>query len=189
MSNKSVEEIEQYILNINSYETEAEITVNSNKNQNTYKVNQKFMRENNLYRQEIIEPENIKGIVFSYDGTNLIVKNTTLNLSKIYEKYNYIGSNDLSLIQFINDYKESEEKTAKEKDGTIILEVKIKNGNKYKAYKKLYINKDDAMPTKLEIQDITQNALIYILYNEIKINNLQKEDIIAFKLSNINEDI
>ena len=189
MSNKSLDEIEQYILNINSYETEADITIKSNKNENKYKVKQKFLKENNLYKQEVIEPENIKGLIFSYDGTNLKIENTQLKLNKIYENYNYIGSNDLSLIQFINDYKEGEEKSISEKDGTVILEVKIKNGNKYKAYKKLYIDKSKGVPTKMEVEDITQNVIIYILYNEIKINNLQKDDIIAFKLRNINEDI
>ena len=41
----------------------------------------------------------------------------------------------------------------------------------------------------MEIQDVSQNIIIYILYNEIKINNLQKEDILAFKLSIENQDI
>lgn len=189
MINKSAKEIEEYILNINSYETEAIITVNSNKNQNKYKVKQQYIKEENLYKQEIIEPENIKGVSIFYDGQNLKIENTNLNLNKIYENYNYIGSNDLNLIQFVNDYKENDEKKLEEKDGTIILETKIKNGNKYRLSKKLYINKENAIPMKLEIKDITQNTAIYILYNEIKINNLQKEDIVAFKLTNINKDL
>ena len=59
------------------------------------------------------------------------------------------------------------------KDGEeIILEVKIKNGNKYIAHKKMFINRTDGKISKLEIQDITQKTLIYILYNEIKINSI-----------------
>ena len=42
---------------------------------------------------------------------------------------------------------------------------------------------------KIEIQDITQKTIIYILYNEIKINNLQKDDILAFKLKELKNDI
>ena len=41
----------------------------------------------------------------------------------------------------------------------------------------------------MEIQDVTQKNTIYILYNEIKINNLQKEDVLAFKLDQIEDDI
>ena len=189
MNNKSLEEITEYILNINSYEAEAEIKVKSNKTENSYKLKQKFIRNENVFKQEIMAPENIKGLTTTFDGTNLRVLNTKLNLNKFFENYNYIGSNDLSLIQFIEDFNEAEGKTNTEKNGQIILEAKIKNGNKYRAIKKLYIDKASATPLKLEIQDITQNTLVYILYNEIKINNLQKDDVIAFKLMNINEDI
>jgi hypothetical protein len=76
-----------------------------------------------------------------------------------------------------------------ERDEEIVLETKLKNSNKYVAYKKLYINKATLLPTKLEIEDITQKNIIYILYNEIKINNLQKEDILAFKIQKIAKDI
>ena len=41
----------------------------------------------------------------------------------------------------------------------------------------------------MEIQDVTQKNIIYILYNEIKINNLQEEDVLAFKLSPLESDI
>ena len=189
MSNKSADEIKEYILNISSYEAEVEINVISNKNQNKYKAKQQFVKEDNLYKQEIIEPENIKGVIFSYDGKNLKLENTKLGLNKIYEDYKYIGSNDLSLIQFVNDYNDVEEKSFQEKDGNVILELKIKNGNKYRTYKKLYVDKQRGVPTKMEIQDVSQNIIIYVLYNEIKINNLQKEDILAFKLSIENQDI
>ena len=95
MSNKSADEIKEYILNISSYEAEVEINVISNKNQNKYKAKQQFVKEDNLYKQEIIEPENIKGVIFSYDGKNLKLENTKLVLNKIYEDYKYIGINDI----------------------------------------------------------------------------------------------
>lgn len=159
MSNKSLKEIEQYVLNIDGYEAEVQIEVNTNKNKNKYKMKQKYAKENNLYKQEILEPENISGITITFDGTNLKLENTKLNLNKIYEGYSYIGSNDLNLMQFINDYNNSEEKTINEENGIIIMKAKIKNGNKYRAVKKLYINKEDASPKKMEIQDITRKHI------------------------------
>jgi outer membrane lipoprotein-sorting protein len=60
---------------------------------------------------------------------------------------------------------------------------------KYIKYKTLYIDKNTGKPTKMEIKDIAQKVLVYILYNEIKINNLQKEDILAFKLKQMQSDI
>ena len=189
MSNKSADKIEKYILDINSYELTANITIESNKNTNIYIVQEKYIKDNNVCKQEILEPENVKGISFIYDGTSLKIKNTNLNLNKIYENYNYIGENSITLMRFINDYKNSNGSKMSENEDEIILETKLKSGSKYIAYKKLYISKNTGSPSKLEIQDITQKTTIYILYNEIKINNLQKEDILAFKIQDISNDV
>jgi len=136
-----------------------------------------------------LKPENIEGISFVYDGINLKMENSKLSINKIYKNYPYIGENSITLIGFIKDYLESEESNVLENENEVVLETKIKNGNKYNAYKKLYINKESKKPIKLEIKDITQNTIIYILYNEIKINNLQKEDVLAFRLNQIINDI
>lgn len=189
MINKSADEIEKYILDINSYELTANITIEANKNTNVYVIKESCIKDNNLFKQEILEPENVKGILFVYDGENLKIENSKLNLNKIYENYPYIGENSITLMSFINDYIESNESKVSEDDNEIILETKLKSRNKYIAYKKLYINKANGTPSRLEIQDITQKTTIYILYNEIKINNLQKEDILAFKLKEISNDI
>jgi len=189
MSNKSAKEITQYILDINSYEAESEVLIESNKNSNKYKIKEKYSKDNNVFKREILEPENLNGVSFVYDGTNLKVQNSTLNLNKIYNDYPYIGEDNITITDFINDYKESDETNILENGDEIILEVKIKNGNKYVAYKKMFINKTEGKIKKLEIQDITQKTIIYILYNEIKINNLQKDDILAFKLKDLKNDI
>ena len=189
ISNKSADEIKEYILNIDSYQAIAEITIKSNKNQNTYKVEQKYNRENNIYKQEMLEPENIKGVQFIYDGTTLKVENTKLNLNKIYENYNYIESNELSLASFIEDYKQSNEAKYSEENGKLILETDVKKTNKYVANKKLYINKEKGEIEKLEINDITQNIRVYILYNKIEINTLSKEEVLAFSLKPLEQNI
>ena len=185
ITNKSADKI----LDMNSYELTANITIESNKNSNVYVIKEEYIKDNNICKQEILEPENSKGISFIYDGTSLKIENTNLNLNKIYENYNYLGENSITLMSFINDYKESDESKMSESENEILLETKLKSGNKYIAYKKLYINKQTGNPSKLEIQDITQKTTIYILYNEIKINNLQKEDILAFKIQDISNDI
>ena len=182
ISNKSIQELAEYILGINSYEANEEITVKSNKNTNKYIVYEKCSKEDNLYKKEIIEPENLNGVNFTYDGENLKIENSKLNLTKLYERFPYIGEGNTTILDFIENYKESEETKIEETDKEIVISVKIKNSNKYIAYEKLYISKEKCIPTKLEIQDLAQKEVIYILYNEIKVNNLQKEDVISFKL-------
>lgn len=183
ISNKSADEIENLILNIGSYETTANITIKSNKNQNTYVVKQKYNKEGNLYSQEILEPSGIAGTLIQYDGKDLTIKNTNLNVKKIYENYSYIESNVLSLASFIEDYKQSENKEIKEENGIVTLQVKLSNNNKYTMEKTLYINKNENKIEKMKIKDTTQNVRIYILYNEIEFNNIPKEEVLAFSIT------
>ena len=180
MSNKSADEIKEYILNMNSYNANAEITINTNKNTNKYLVIEKYNEQDNAYKKEVLEPENISGTVFIYDGSTLSIKNTNLNLSNIYENYQELSSNNLSLKSFVEDYKKSNASKTYEENNIIILETKTENP--YNTYKKLYVNKENGKPTKIEIEDISHKLLIYILYNEIEINNIKKDDILAFNL-------
>ena len=172
--NQSADEIKKNILNIESYKANVKIEIKSNKNTNNYEAIQEYNRENNSYKQEITEPSTIKGIVFNYDGNNLKIENTRLNLSKLYNDYKYIESNELSLTSFAEDYKQSDEIKEYEEGNNIILETEVKNNNIYRKNKKLYINKGSGLPTKMEIKDISQNTVVYILYNEIEINKLKK---------------
>lgn len=181
MSNKSADEIKNYILNMSSFKAEATVTVTSNKTTNTYKLLQKY--KDKQFVQELLEPENISGLKIVYDGTNMKIENTKLSLSKLYDNYQYMTSNALCITTFISDFiDESNEKNIKEENNTIILEVKTKNENIYNTNKKLYIDKTTALPVKMEIKDNTQNLKVYILYNKVEINTLQKENIVAFKI-------
>lgn len=90
-------------------------------------------------------------------------------MGKIYKDYSYIENNSLDLSSFIEDFKENSGSIYEKEE--IILETKVKNGNKYKEQKKLYIDKKTLLPTKMEVQDINKNTLVYILYNKIELND------------------
>ncbi len=176
MSNKSIEEIEEYILNISSYEAEVSVVVEGNKTTNKYVILQQYISPNKI-KQTVIEPRNIEGLEVIYDGNSLTINNSKLNLRKIYENYEYITNNFLCLESFIEDYKNGKENSntsLKEENEEIVLEVNMKSNNKYIQNKKLYISKNTGKPTKLLIEDINEKTVVYILYNEIKINDLNK---------------
>ena len=183
MSNKNIKEIEEYILNISSYNETIEVEVQSNKNTNKYVLQQKCA-EQNIKKQIVKEPSNIAGLETIYDGNNLKINNTKLNLSTIYENYPYVADNFLWIDSFIEDYKNAIEKgkqKIREEDEIIIMEV----NNTEKSNKKLYIDKKSCKPIKMLIQDINQNIIAYILYNEIEINSLKRDDVLAFKIQKI----
>lgn len=164
------------ILNISSYEANVTIEVKSNKNTNKYVANQKYVAPN-TFKQEILEPQSIKGLTIVTDGGNVTLENKTLNLKTLYENFNGNVSN-LSLVSFIEEYKNDSEAEVEETEEEIIMKTRInKNQNKYQMYQNLYINKKTKLPTKMEILDINKNRTVYILYNEITLNKTSKKDI------------
>ena len=177
---KSSNDLAEYILNINSYEAEIEMQVNSNKNISKYVIKQKYT-EPNIFKQEVLEPSNIQGVTITHDGNNIKLENTKLNLTKIYENYEYLADNFLDLKYFIEKYKENNDSEYEEKENEIIMKTNIKN-NEYIQKARIYVSKESKLPTKLELMDKNEKNIVYILYKEIKINNLAKEDVLAFYL-------
>ena len=105
ITSKNTDSIVNNILNMKSYEADVTIDVISNKNQNTYKIKQQNLQENE-YKQIVKEPRNIAGIEIIFKNNKLEVKNTKLNLNKIYENYKYLAENELILTSFIKDFNQ-----------------------------------------------------------------------------------
>ena len=172
---KSSDDLIEYILNISSYEAKLEVTIQSNKTTNKYVLEQYYL-EPNYSRQVVKEPKNIENLEIIYNGNNLEIKNTNLSLSKIYENYNYLNENILWLNFFIDNYKNNY--NVEENNDEIILSTNIEKYN-YRA--KLYISKKISLPIKIEVLDNSNQTKIYIEYKEIKLSNIQENNIIAFK--------
>ena len=103
--NQSEENIINSILNIKAYSAKLDVTIETNKNKNKYVISQKI--ENGEATQEVLEPENIAGVITKYDGKDLKVINNKLNLETTFQNCQYIVENRLWLDSFIKEYKES----------------------------------------------------------------------------------
>ncbi len=183
MSNKNLKEIEEYILSISSYNAKIEVEIQSNKNKNKYVLEQKYA-EPNVQKQIVLEPSNIEGLETIFDGNNLKINNTKLNLSTIYENYSDVTSNFLWLNTFTEEYKkmiETGKQNIIEQNGIIIMEIKDAD----ELNKKLYIDRKTGKPIKMQIKNVSKNTTVYILYNEIEINSLKRDDVLAFRLKNV----
>ena len=183
MSNKNLKEIEEYILSIRSYNAKIEVEIQSNKNKNKYVLEQKYA-EPNVQEQIVLEPSNIEGLETIFDGNNLKINNTKLNLSTIYENYSDVTSNFLWLNTFTEEYKkmiETGKQNIIEQNGIIIMEIKDAD----ELNKKLYIDRKTGKPIKMQIKNVSKNTTVYILYNEIEINSLKRDDVLAFRLKNV----
>lgn len=168
-NNMSSQEIVENFLNISSYTANVTVEVTSNKNQNKYVLNQKYIDPNHI-EQEVLEPSNIVGTKIIKDESGVRVENTNLSLSKIFENYNSISDNCLDLNSFIEDYKQVDTSSFEETETEIIMKTTSSNDNKYTKHKTLHIDSSTCKPTKLEIKDNNQNTKIVILYNEVEIN-------------------
>lgn len=165
--NQSEEKILDTILTMTSYQAKLDISIETNKNKTKYVVSQSM--KNGISTQEIIEPENIAGVVTEYDGKNLKIRNNKLELETTFENYQYMVENRLWLDSFVQEYKTKENTKITRNENEIILEVSSQD-NLYNVHKKLYIDKKTGKPTKMEVSDINQKTLVYILYTEITIS-------------------
>lgn len=176
MSNKNLEEIEKYILDISSYTAKMDVTIESNKNTNKYVMEQTYEKDKKS-KQKILEPANIEGLEIIYEDNKLTINNAKNNLKTMYENYPNLMENCLWLNSFIEDYKvEKNEGKASivEKNGKVIMATKTRNeNNRYIYSKELHIDKEAGKIEKLVVQDINKKNLIYILYNEITVNGVK----------------
>ena len=165
--NKSEEQIIESILNIKSYDANLEVTIQTTINTTLYALKQELKEEKCI--QEVVKPENIAGVITEYDGNSLKIRNNKLNLETTFQDYKYITENNLWLNSFIKEFKETNNKKISTAEKEIILEIDNRK-NTYSSYKKLYIDKKTGKPTKMQIEDVNQKVLVYILYTEIKIS-------------------
>lgn len=164
------QDIVDYILNMNSYEATIQVEVQSNKNTNQYILKQMYTKPD-VSIQEVIEPSNIAGVKMIREGQNLRIENSNLNLSTVFEKYEYISENDLDLNCFIEDYKKDENANLKEENSQIIM--KTRKSSSSAKNKTLYIDRNNGKPTKMEITDNNKNTTVYIVYSEVNVNSIK----------------
>ena len=167
-NNKNIKEIEEYILNINSYKAKIKVTVKSNKNVNFYEFEQEVEFPQTA-TQIATSPESLEGVKIAYKDGILEITNTQFNLSKIYKDYPYVSDNIMFLTSFLEGYKTAEDKEIIEENDKIVMSYK-KAKNKYTNKQKLYINKSTLKPENLQIYDINNDCRVDIVYNEIEFN-------------------
>ena len=167
-NNKSIKEIEQYILNIASYKANVKISIISNKNTNFYEFEQ-VVSGQSYSRQLVLSPSSLAGMEIIYEDGTITLKNTKYNLSRIYNNNPYVSTNSLFLTSFIEGYRNAETKEIVEIDGKIQMSF-LSKINRYNYRQILYIDKSNLEPKKLQVYDINNELKVNIIYNEIELN-------------------
>ena len=165
---ESIDELGEYILNISNYEIEANVTIYSNKNSNTYRFTEYKMNE--YQKQEIFNEEDNNSIVIENDGDKLTIKNTLLDLTQVFENYEEVAKNTIGFDAFLDDYNNSDSVNISEDEKYYLIFVKVKNSsNKYIQNKTLFVDKKSGKAEKIEVKDINNNSTIVIEYTRFQI--------------------
>lgn len=165
--NRSQEEIVENLLKESlNYEADITVEVFSNKNENTYEIYQEV--EDGKSKCIVKSPKEIENLTIENEEEKLKISNSKLKMEKVYEGYKEVFNNNLFLNTFLKDCKENDFNFY-ERDGELIIEVKLNNSNTYSKYKELHFNLKLKVPTELLIKDNNKNTNIRIIYNDIKI--------------------
>ena len=164
----SKEDVVESILSDNfKYKAKVKLKIYSNKNENIYEMLQEETKEHSYL--EVTSKSDISGLSIENLEEKTIVKNTRLNLEKIYENYTEVLNNCLFLGNFSKEYKEATKKEQYEKDGDIVIKIELSKSTKYIKYKELYIDKKTGLPKKLIVKKSDKQVRACIEYINIEI--------------------
>ena len=159
--------VEEILKKLKSYEANLTVVVNSNKNNNEYKMYQEVSSKSS--KLVVNNPQNVNGLCIELKENKLIISNEKTKMQKVYENYNNFVNESIFLNTFIEDY-ENNKAEIEENEQEIIVKLEMKdNEDTYIKFKELYINKESEIPTKLIIKDNKQSIKMSIIYTDMKI--------------------
>lgn len=164
---KNNEDIIAYVKNIKNYKANLDVTIYSNKNETKYKIYQEVKNDKSI--QIVKEPKEIENLTIEKENNQVRIKNTNLNLEKIYTNYSEYLSNLLCLDSIVKKMQDGNMKV-EEQENIVVLKLENYEKNTYGKYIEIYFNKETKKIEKIEIKDKNQKTRICILYTDIEIN-------------------
>lgn len=164
----NVNDLDEYLLGICDYSVEAKVTVNSNKNSNSYFLKQSCVDGKCV--QEVCDSDGGSRLVIENFEDRVVVKNTELSLERVFDSYGEVAMNSMGLDAFIEDYECDDKREVLDRDGYYIVSVRSKNSqNKYAKSKSLFFNKQNNCVEKIVVKDINNNEMVVIEYIKLEI--------------------
>ncbi len=182
-----MEKIQKQFLEMKNYACIATVEHISKRGTKSYETKQ-YYKKTGEYRLEMLAPENIKGIITTYNGKTICQYNPNVEskIRKDLESSEYVD--EMFLGAFIENYLKSEETSIAvskfDKAKCTILEAVIPGNHKYLSTEKLWVDNETLLPKQLVIYDKDGSERIRVTYGEFqwnveledKIFNISKED-------------
>ncbi|MTI48658.1 LolA family protein [Sporosalibacterium faouarense] len=166
-------EIQKQFNNMESYECTATILIKGEDASRKYKAKHIYKKPDK-YLIEIIEPEESKGMMTIYNGSETWLKHPQINQTFHFDSQS--GFMDMNTfigyffrVGITEKHRELKSDILSNQE-QIVITVDIPEDNKYRKSEKIWINKKNFVPYKLYIFDKEGNSTIEVYYSDFKYN-------------------
>lgn len=167
------EKIQNKLINMESFQSEAEVKYISNTNEHSYKTFQQA-RMSGEYRIEVTGPENVAGNITLSDGKIVCQFNTRVTGKISVGTAETQDRTEILLTSFVKNYVRSKEVSVSvakiaESECTV-LEAKIPGDHPYLASEKLWVDNKSMNPVQLIIYDPQGTERIVVTFSNFEYN-------------------
>jgi len=168
-----MEKIQKRYMGLDSYESLVKVTYISKQGKNEYKMKHYYKRSGE-YRIEIVEPQNLAGIVTIFDGQKVMQANPKIEGKAIVEIEKSPYREEILLGNFLKNYFQSQEvsiEVGKMGEGEVtVLETQIPGDNPLLSYGRLWVDNESHDPIYMILYDNKQEKRIVVQYEEFMYN-------------------
>lgn len=166
-SASAYEAIQNKLISMKTYETDAKVKYISNKNQNEYDTHQ-MAKSTGEYRIEITGPETVAGNITMSDGATICQYNEKVSSKVSVGTKESQERSEILLTSFLKNYLTSQEVSVSvasmEEGKATVLEAKVPGEHPYLATEKLWVDNTTHLPLQLIVYDADGSERIIITY-------------------------
>lgn len=167
------EKIQEAIVSLESYETDAEVEYISNKGSNLYSTKQKG-KMSGEYRIEVIGPERVAGNITVSDTMVVAQYNPRIAGRVSVSTAETMDRTEILVTSFIKNYLKSQEVSISaanmDESRCTVLEAQIPGDHAYLATEKLWVDNDTLKPVQLIIYDPEGGERVIVKYQNFEYN-------------------
>lgn len=152
---------------IEGYEAQVNVVFFSNKGENAYRVHQR-VKSSGEFRLEILEPENLSGILTISDGNRIVQEDPTIE-SWVEAKPTPVRD-ALLLYSFVEAYLQNGGETVDGDEDTLILTAKYPGEHRKIVSAQLRLAKGTGLPLSLVISDENGDPSLHMTYLQFQMN-------------------
>lgn len=167
------EKVQNTLINLKSYKSEATVKYISNKSQNEYETLQ-HCKTSGEYRIEVIGPEKVSGNVTLFDGKNIAQYNPKIGGKILVTAKESQERSEIFLNSFLKNYLNSEEvslSVSKLDEGVCtVLEAIVPGDHPFLSTEKLWVDNTSLRPVKLVVYDKEGSERLIVTYKNFDYN-------------------